>query len=217
MIQLHSIYAVKSIAHYVKFIKYTVVDNHDIVTRYKGENAKYWWPCVKRSVVYSEILDKYMELMVTERALTLIDQHYGLDFYLLKNAYADINSVLGFKLKREMLLALANQTLYPDQPHVRREITTKYQQFMMPPEEVEWIGLTLDEAKMKQKKLEELVQPEPLKYEFRSQLLEYLEENPPSDDTRKTGNSDVSENEEASSSGQSWLQKFNPFGKKPST
>lgn len=45
---------------------------------------RFWVPQLKKSVVYSEILDKYMNMTVTIRALELIHQHYGLDHYILK-------------------------------------------------------------------------------------------------------------------------------------
>lgn len=54
------------------------------LSRYKGAQAKYWPPALRHSVVYSEILDRRMEVVVTRRCLTLIDRHYGLDFYLLE-------------------------------------------------------------------------------------------------------------------------------------
>lgn len=45
-------------------------------------------------------------------------------------------------------------------------------------EEADWLGLTLEEAIKKQQRMEEAVEPVPLKHEFRQQLLQYLEENP---------------------------------------
>ena len=45
--------------------------------------AYYWMPSLKSTVLYSEILDKHMKMIVTERALRLIDENYGLDNYLL--------------------------------------------------------------------------------------------------------------------------------------
>ncbi|KAF2362995.1 L28p-like [Trinorchestia longiramus] len=182
------------------------------IGRYKGENAKYWWPTLQRSVVYSEILDKYMELVVTERALNLIDKHYGLDSYLLKTPYADINSALGFKLKKEMLLALVKQTLYPNDPEMKKEITEKYKEFIIPVEEADWIGLTLDEAVKRQKKLEEAVEPVALKYDFRAQLVQYLQENPQQSSDTETVAA-VAEALPQTEKPESWVRKFNPFGK----
>lgn len=45
---------------------------------------RFWFPVIQKAVVYSEILDKYMEITVTRRTLLLIDQHYGLDAYILE-------------------------------------------------------------------------------------------------------------------------------------
>lgn len=44
----------------------------------------FWVPTLKRSVVYSEVLDKYISVIVTERAIHLINASYGFDHYLLK-------------------------------------------------------------------------------------------------------------------------------------
>jgi large subunit ribosomal protein L28 len=44
----------------------------------------YWFPTLHRSVVYSEILNKHMAVVVTLRALDLIHENYGLDHYILK-------------------------------------------------------------------------------------------------------------------------------------
>lgn len=44
----------------------------------------FWFPQLKRSVIYSEVLDKYMSIVVTERAIRLIHEHFGFDHYLLK-------------------------------------------------------------------------------------------------------------------------------------
>jgi large subunit ribosomal protein L28 len=46
------------------------------------------------NIVYSEILDKYFKIVVTQRALRLIDEAHGLDFYLLKTPEIDV-SILG--------------------------------------------------------------------------------------------------------------------------
>ena len=50
----------------------------------------------------------------------------------LQSSCGDINSVLGFRLKREMLLALAQQSLYPNDPQKRKEVTEKYAKFIIP-------------------------------------------------------------------------------------
>lgn len=44
----------------------------------------FWFPTLLRSVVYSEILDKHMTIIMTQRALDLIHENYGLDHYILK-------------------------------------------------------------------------------------------------------------------------------------
>lgn len=44
----------------------------------------FWFPQLFREVVYSEILDKHMSLIVTRRTMQLIHENYGFDYYLLK-------------------------------------------------------------------------------------------------------------------------------------
>ena len=45
---------------------------------------KVWTPDLKKAILYSEILDKYMSITVTESALMLIDEAFGLDSYILQ-------------------------------------------------------------------------------------------------------------------------------------
>ena len=43
-----------------------------------------WRPFLHKRVLYSEILDKHFVIMVTLRTMDQIDEHYGLDNYILK-------------------------------------------------------------------------------------------------------------------------------------
>lgn len=71
-----------------------------------------WIPEIKIVLLYSEILDVYMKISITDRVQRLIDQHFGLDFYLLETRDIDINSKLGINLKRHILIELANKVCY---------------------------------------------------------------------------------------------------------
>ncbi|KAH9490939.1 39S ribosomal protein L28, mitochondrial [Bulinus truncatus] len=134
-----------------------------------------WRPYLKHRVLYSEILDRWMSIDVTERAMFLIDEAFGLDFYILKTHEVDLCSKLGMSLKREMLLALANKSLYPNDPVKRDKIHEKYKEFVIPAEEAEWIGLMVDEAVEKATKLhEERIHPKPLKDQFLVELCQKL-------------------------------------------
>ena len=142
---------------------------------------KFWTPKLKFGVLYSEILDKHIEIIVTERALRLIDQAFGLDMYLLKTPVNEIYSHLGLKLKREMLLTLAHseEELYPFDATKRQIIYEKYKEFVLPFEEADWHGLPLAEALHKQHTLDRLEEEQsvkPLKEEYRQELLELLSE-----------------------------------------
>ncbi|KAK6975941.1 39S ribosomal protein L28 mitochondrial [Biomphalaria glabrata] len=126
-----------------------------------------WHPMLNKSVLYSEILDRWMAIDVTPRALFLIDEAFGLDFYILKTHEVDLCSKLGMTLKREMLLTLANKSFYPNDPVKKEKIYNKYKEFIIPAEEAEWIGLSVDEAVEKAKKLNEAMNPtKPLKEQY---------------------------------------------------
>ncbi|XP_046576426.1 39S ribosomal protein L28, mitochondrial-like [Haliotis rubra] len=93
---------------------------------------KIWRPYLTKRVLYSEVLDKYFEIQVTLRTLDLIDEAYGLDHYILKTSEVDLNSQLAMQLKREMLLALVQKTLYPEDPVTREKVLKKYKQYLIP-------------------------------------------------------------------------------------
>ncbi|VDO71210.1 unnamed protein product [Heligmosomoides polygyrus] len=148
-----------------------------------------YFPALKKQVLYSEILDKHMEITVTERTLRLIDQNFGLDYYILRTPEIDLASKLGNRLKREMLLTLAMGNYYPGdeerqnyikQKHVHRitlfhvRIRIAYAEFVIPLEEADWVGLDLNEAARKQQEIEEQRLAEPLKYKLERELVERL-------------------------------------------
>lgn len=162
--------------------------------------AKIWMPRLSTRVLYSEILDRWISVTVTLRTLDLIDESYGLDKYILSTPERDIRSKFGMRLKREMLLALANKSLYPNDPAKRDEIYQKYKQFEVPASEAEWVGLTLYEAERKQYQVEEaerLRHFRPLKDIYADELYNEL----------------MSKHSEkaAESPSKAWLSKLSPF------
>lgn len=169
----------------------------------------YWVPTLKSTVLYSEILDRYMTITVTERTLKLVDEHYGFDNYILKTPPNDLMSQLAIKLKREMLLALAKGTLYPTNPAKKEELLEKYKEYIVSEEEAEWYGLTPKEAATKQKIIEEDIPLQPLKLSFRKEFIEYLENNKVELEEAK-----AEEAKSSFSSGSSWLSSVNPFTRK---
>lgn len=48
----------------------------------------FWMPQLKKTVVRSEVLNKFMSVVVTERTIDLIHEHHGFDNYILKVNYA---------------------------------------------------------------------------------------------------------------------------------
>lgn len=146
---------------------------------YAPAKETYWWPKLHLGVVYSEILDKYMEIIMTNRAQRLIDEAYGLDNYLLETKVNEIYSHLGMKLKRELLLTLANpdQELYPADAAKRSDLLDKYKDYVMPLEEADWHGLPFNQAVQKQFVLDRMEDEEnvgPLKLKYRQELVDML-------------------------------------------
>lgn len=71
-----------------------------------------YFPNVGKSVLYSEILDKYLRIICTERTMRLIEDAFGFDFYILKTSEIDLNSKLGCWLKRLLFIRLAKEDYY---------------------------------------------------------------------------------------------------------
>lgn len=163
----------------------------------KPRTPRIWKPRLYRQVFYSEILDKHMFINVTRRTLNLVDEAYGFDSYILKTHPVDLRSRLGMMLKKQMLLALANETLCPTDAEKRERIISKYQEYIVPVEQAEWLGLTMQEAEEKQRKLEEqeeIDNVQPLKYLYAQQLIKDIQ-----DDNLKLED------------GPSWWTKLSPF------
>uniref|UniRef100_A0A6I8NYM7 Large ribosomal subunit protein bL28m n=2 Tax=Ornithorhynchus anatinus TaxID=9258 RepID=A0A6I8NYM7_ORNAN len=137
---------------------------------------KVWKPQLLFRELYSEILDKKFGVTVTMRTLDLIDAAYGFDFYILKTPKVDLCSKFGMDLKRGMLLRLARRDpqLHPDDPEKREAIYHKYREFVIPEEEAEWVGLTLEEALEKQRLLE-AKDPTPLFKVYVDELIQQLQ------------------------------------------
>ncbi|XP_010016978.1 PREDICTED: 39S ribosomal protein L28, mitochondrial [Nestor notabilis] len=138
---------------------------------------KIWKPQLFERQFYSEILDVTLTITVTMRTLDLIDEAYGFDFYILKTPKADMCSKLGMDLKRTMLLRLARRDpkLHPNDPARREAIYNKYKEFVIPEEEAEWVGLSLEEAIEKQRLLEKK-DPVPLFKVYAEELVNQLKE-----------------------------------------
>lgn len=144
--------------------------------RYHTKIAHWWVPNLICTIVYSEILDKYMRVTVTRRTLKLIDDHYGFDNYILETPVQDLKSQLALDLRRLMLLTLVRREMYPDDPEKQEKIYKKYEKFIIPEEEAEWFGLSLKDACEKQRNIEKSKKPVPLKLVYRKELFEKLKE-----------------------------------------
>jgi len=138
---------------------------------YDVPKEKYWFPKLFIGVVYSEILDSHIQVTMTKRAQRLIDESYGFDNYLLQTPVNEVYSLLGLRMKRQMLLALASGQL-PD------GVMTKYQEFIVPHEVADWHGLPWTDATEKLKETERIQDKaaKPLKEQYRQELLDLLKE-----------------------------------------
>lgn len=145
---------------------------------YKRRVPHFWVPTLKRSVVKSEILNEFFSLTVTDRTIQLILDHHGFDHYLLKTPACDLRSQLALKLKQRMLKDIqAGFPAWTDNKQKLKEMLAEYRKYaeQFTPEEVEWYGLSWDEAIKKIKLVVEAEEPiVPLKIVFRNKLIEQL-------------------------------------------
>ncbi|OAD52111.1 39S ribosomal protein L28, mitochondrial, partial [Eufriesea mexicana] len=144
---------------------------------YARRYPHFWFPRLKKSVVFSEVLDKYMSVVVTNRTIDLINEHYGFDHYLLKTPACDLKSELALKIKRQILISLADKTMYPNDPVKREEIYNTYKEYLKAytRDEIEWYGLTFKEACKKWiEQNKHLKEVHPLKFQYRSELIAEL-------------------------------------------
>lgn len=133
----------------------------------------YWFPKLEKGVVYSEILEKHIEMLMTLRGRRLVDQHLGFDSYLLETPVNEIYAWDLLKIKREMLLKLADP-----KSDLKDEIREKYDRFKVEREEADWHGLRLHEAYDKVRRIEYLQNKSlkvPKKHEYRAELIELLQ------------------------------------------
>ena len=92
-----------------------------------------WFPNIYKTIVYSELLDVYLEVTVTQNALNKIDAAFGLDNYILRTPIQDFKtSQLALDLRRKMLIALAKKSFYPNDKEKHQIIYNKYKDCELP-------------------------------------------------------------------------------------
>lgn len=178
----------------------------------------FWVPVLRRSAVYSAVLDEYMSMVVTERTINLIFESHGFDHYLLKTPACDLRSTLALKLKGKVLQNL--QSGCPnlkEQPDKQKYVLKEYGKYLeqYTPEEIDWYGLTYKEAINKlhaQIKAENPIVP--LKIEFRNKLIEQLKNSKITEDGQVIKNEELETVNINESSSSNWFSKMNPFGRK---
>ncbi|NWT56708.1 RM28 protein, partial [Erythrocercus mccallii] len=148
---------------------------------------KTWKPQLFKRQFYSEILDATLTITVTMRTLDLIDAAFGFDFYILKvpqprgsrpgRAVPTLPSPLGWQAQSPGIQA---QKIPMDLHlgHLQRLcylLLLLSQEFVIPEEEAEWVGLSLEEAIEKQRLLEKK-DPVPLFKVYAEELVSQLKE-----------------------------------------
>lgn len=115
-----------------------------------------------------------MWIVSTSRTIRLVEDAHGFDYYILDTPDIDLNSRLGIAFKRLLLTKLATEDYYPDNNERHEYIKAKYAKYKIPLEEVEWIGIDLNEACRKQQDIDDNTKKTPLKYIFEQELVENL-------------------------------------------
>ncbi|KAJ4450845.1 hypothetical protein ANN_02276 [Periplaneta americana] len=137
----------------------------------------FWFPALHRSVIYSEILNKHMSIIVTQRALDLIHKNYGLDHYILK-VYEEVGCVSSDGSTRRADIIIIDRQKDKGvilDPTICFEIQEQQPQEYNA-EEIDWYGLDFFEAIKKQMSIEESMnKPMPLKILYRAELVEKLQ------------------------------------------
>lgn len=145
---------------------------------YKRRVPHFWVPTLKRSAVRSDIMNEFFSMTVTDRTIKLIFENHGFDHYLLMTPACDLRSTLALKLKQRMLLDLQSGCPgWNDNPKRQKEILAEYNKYLTnySAEEIEWYGLTWEEAIKKMKHIVDAENPiVPHKELFRSRLIEQL-------------------------------------------
>lgn len=144
-----------------------MVEGFEKPKKLKPRINRVWAPTIEKHTFYSDILDTYLNVEVTDRTLELVDKHQGFDFYILETPDQNLHSELGRRLKHKMLRALTFDS--------RDYIKEKYKAFIKPLGEIEWHGLKENDAisKFKLMRVEETIEP-PLKVTYARQLIEHL-------------------------------------------
>jgi len=114
--------------------------------RYERPHRTMWHPKLVQWTCYSEILDNNFETIVSDTTLDLIDACEGFDFYILQTPPQELLSDLAMRIKGELLLALADESYWPNDSEQFEMIKQKYSDYVIPREQAEWVGLTPEDA-----------------------------------------------------------------------
>ena len=81
---------------------------------------KFWVPEVKKSVIYSEILNKHMSVLLTDRVVNLIHEHEGFDNYILQVCTAFFKKIITAYSYKYIFIVITVVMIF----HFRQELVT---------------------------------------------------------------------------------------------
>ncbi|KAL3311210.1 39S ribosomal protein L28, mitochondrial [Cichlidogyrus casuarinus] len=133
------------------------------------KSALFITPKLEQHLFFSELLDMWLKVIVTKQVLKEIELARTFDRYILECKDAGMEDNLVNNLKRRLLLKL-------DQLSPQSKLLLKYKEFVVPRDQIEWVGLSLEQAITKQLSLDELnrVPREPLKQVFTRRFISNL-------------------------------------------
>ncbi|XP_076273502.1 mitochondrial ribosomal protein L28 [Rhynchophorus ferrugineus] len=192
-----------------------VIQGFQLRDKHRRRVPHFWFPVLKRSVVYSEVLNKFFSVIVTDRTIQLINANYGFDHYILKTPACDLKSLLALGLKRKILKELeAGCPSYKDDPVIQNQLAEKYNKYLeaYTSDEIDWYGFSFTEACNRIKKqMEEGQQKIAFKHMYRAELIDKLR----AAKLEEAMGQSLKSNE--SGLDPTWLRKMIPFSKKKET
>ena len=128
-------------------------------------------------MVHSEILNAHIEVVCTKRGIKLVDEAGGFDHYLLNTPVNEVYATGLLRLKRELLLALADKENFTTKHGGNPDVFEKYQKYAVSHDEADWHGLSFVEAMRKQAKIaaldaEKSITPDKVKFRQDHQQLQ---------------------------------------------
>jgi len=148
--------------------------NGDVNEKKSGSRKR-----LRRKLLYSEVLKEFVPMSVDGLILAKIDESYGFDHYLLKHPACILDCPIALKTKRKILLELLNGCpKTADNPEVQAYILKEYKRYLASytAEEIEWYGLTYEEAVQKMQTDSQVQERPPTKPVSKEDMLRLINE-----------------------------------------